>query len=131
MLGSMTVAVRGFHPDESTDLTSSRDRVGWFTGEEYIEFSMDGSEIGRYDGPEGATERDIAGVALNEDNDVVAARFGRGKAEFVILNRELRTWNAISLPKDYAPKWAQLLGFDGTTLVVYTTNGTLRRFNTK
>jgi hypothetical protein len=34
----------------------------------------------------------------------------------------------VSIPKEHTPTWARVLGFDGTTLVTYTTNGRLRRF---
>jgi len=54
MLASTTVRARGWHSDEISFLSASRDRVGWFTTDgEYIEFSLDGSEIARYDGPDG------------------------------------------------------------------------------
>jgi hypothetical protein len=132
MLGSTTLQTRGFQTAATSFLSASRDRVGWFTLHgEYIEFSLDGSEIARYDGPDGDDASDISGVALNEENDVVAGRFGKGKAEFVVLDREKRTWTAVSLPNEYAPTWARVLGFDGTTLVTYSENGKLRRFQTK
>ena len=131
LIGSAIIQVRGFHPDGSTFLRSSRDRVGSFTGEEYIEFALDGSEISRYDGPEGADWMDITGVVLSDENEVVAGRFGKGRAEILTLDRESRSWAAVSLPKEYAPTWAWMLGFDGTTLVTYSDVGTLRRLGTK
>src|ERR1700682_1466225 len=132
MLGSTTLQVRGWQSAVTSYLRASRDRVGWFTlGGEYIEFSLDGSEIGRYEQPEGATERNISGVDISEDNDVIAGRFGNGKAELVLLDRDKRTWTAVALPKEYAPTWAWVLGFDGTTLVTYSRSGLLRRFKTK
>lgn len=70
-------------------------------------------------------------MVLSEENDVVAGRFGKGKADFVVLDREKRAWTTVSLPKEHAPTWAWVLGFDGTTLVTYSKNGKLRRFNTK
>ncbi len=132
MLGSTTIQVSGSKTAETSYLRASRDRVGWLArGGEYIEFSLDGSEIGRYERPAGAAERDITGLAISDDNDVVAGWFGGGKAEFVVLDRETRSWTAVVLPKEHAPKWARVLGFDGSTLVTYSQNGRLTRFKTK
>jgi hypothetical protein len=132
MLGSAKVQVNEFHStDDVTFLCASLDRVGWFTGKEYIEFSADGSELVRYDGPSGAAERDVTGVVLSEGNEVVASRFGGGKSEFVVLDRETRSWILVSLAKEYAPAWARVLGFDGATLVTTSINGKLSRFNTR
>ena len=37
-----------------SQLQASGDRVGWFTGgDQYVEFSLDGKEIGRFEGPPG------------------------------------------------------------------------------
>ena len=86
----------GRHPAISSSLFSSPDRVGWFTtAGEYIEFSLDGHEIGRYQGPTGLDRPD--GVAISEDNDVVlgdfqATRYRQAppnprKPQFLILDR--------------------------------------------
>ena len=132
MLGSTTLQVKGDETAVASFLRASRDRIGWFTrGPQYIEFSLDGLEIGRYDRPAGAGEWDITGIAISDENEVVASWFGGGKAEFVILDREKRTWTAVALPKEHAPKWARVLGFDGSTLLTYSKNGRLTRFNTK
>jgi hypothetical protein len=104
--------------------------VGWFTrGGEYIEFSLDGSEVARYDWPEGAEKRDISGVAMSQNNDVIAGPFGKGRAEFDVLDRESRTWVAASVPKDHAPTWAWVLGFDGPALVTYNKDGELHHLS--
>jgi hypothetical protein len=129
--GPSTIQLGPGRQAEAAFLRASRDRVGWFTGKEYIEFALNGSEIGRYDGPEVANQRDITGVALSQENEVIASRLGKGKAEFVVLDRENRTWTAASVPKEHAPAWAGVLGFDGTTLVTTTANGRLARFKTK
>jgi hypothetical protein len=123
--------VKGTLTDENSFLRASRDRVGWFAGEQYVEFGMNGAEIGRYDGPAVAYWHDIARVVISDENDVVAGRFGNTKAGILTLDRETRTWTAVSLPREYAPTWASMLGFDGTTLVTYSDVGTLRRFETK
>lgn len=54
MLGSRSLEVKGWQTAGTSFLSASQDRVGWFTRDgEYIEFSLDGSEIARYDGPDG------------------------------------------------------------------------------
>jgi len=134
VVGSQIVvdAPRGSSTMNNSFLFSSRDRVGWFTtGGKYIEFSLDGKEIGRYEGPRGLQRRDISGVAISEDNDVVVGNFERGKAEFLALDRSSRSWIPVSLPKEDAPTGAYVLGFDGTTLVTTTQNGKLVRFKTR
>lgn len=132
MIATKTLQVRAWQTGQTSFMSASKDRVGWFTrAGEYLEFSLDGLEIGRYDGLEGAEETDITGVALNDDNDVVAGRFGKDKAEFVVLDRERRTWTPVELPKEYAPTWARVIGFDGATLVTYYQSGKLRMFKVK
>jgi hypothetical protein len=58
MLSSMEVpdakarAAAGNEADSPSRLVSSNDRVGWMTnGSEYIEFSLDGTILQRFDGP--------------------------------------------------------------------------------
>ncbi len=131
ILGSTTISAKGTDTAEISYLHASRDRVGWFTrSNEYIEFSLDGSEIARYNGPDGATEREISGVVLGEDNEVVAGWFGKGKAELVMLDRGTRKWIPVALSTG-VPEWARVLGFDGATLVTTTENGRMRRYHTK
>lgn len=137
LLGSTTFWARASTGGETASfLSASRDRIGWFTKEgEYIEFSLSGSEIGRYEGPDGAagpgSHWDANSMALSEDNQVVVGRFGGGRSEFVVLDREKRSWPTVSILKDRAPKEARVLGFDGTTLVTTTSNGILSRFQTR
>lgn len=114
---------------EVSNLVSSRDRVGWLTtGGEYIEFSLDGKEIGRYKGPEGSERGIVSGLAMSEDNDVVAGNFDFGRAEFVVLDRSSGEWVPGSFANERAPGWVRVLGFDGATLVTSPGNGKLRRF---
>ncbi len=106
---------------------ASRDRVGWFTCEgEYIEFSLDGKELGRYDGP-----KRVSGFALSDDNEAVAGQFDKKITRFIVLNRASRTWDPVSLPKADSPGWARVLGFEGSTLLTTTNNGIVRRFKTR
>jgi hypothetical protein len=132
MIATRTLQVKGSETAATSFLSASKDRIGWFTlGGEYLEFSLDGWEIGRYEGPEGAEPRDITGVVLNDDNDVIAGRFGKDKAEFVVLDRDRHAWTPVELPKEYATTWARVIGFDGATLVTYSQSGKLRMFKVK
>ena len=134
MLGSTTLQVLGSKTAETSFLRASLDRVGWFTRDgEYLEFSLDGAEIARYAGPEGAgvDSRNITGLVLSEDNEVVAGHFGGGKAEFVVLDRQQRSWNPVLLSKIQTPSWAFVLGLDGNSLVTTSVNGRMGRFKTK
>src|SRR5437660_1708268 len=63
MLASVTLQVKGARTQSTSYLRSSRDRVVWFTRDgEYVEWSLDGTEIGRYSGPKVSAERDITGL---------------------------------------------------------------------
>lgn len=108
---------------------SSLDRVGWLTtAGQYIEFALDGKEIGRYEGPPGSEDGDVSGAAISEDNNVLAGVFEKGMMEFAILSRQTGEWTAVSLPTKEAPSWARVLGFDNTTVVTATQNGKIVRF---
>jgi len=104
LLGSTTLNVKGRNTsDETSYLRSSRDRVGWYTrGGEYIEFSLNGTEIARYDGPVGLNETDINGVGLSAENDFVIGQLANGKSEFDMLDRQNHTWVPISIPQEFA-----------------------------
>jgi hypothetical protein len=144
MLSSSTQHVRGWATAQTSVLRSSLDRVGWMNlGGQYIEYSFDGSEIGRYEGPVGfltafasrqtGPQRpdlgDIKGMAIDDADSVVVGVFKNRRAEIEVLDRETRTWIPAALPTEYAPKWVRVLGFDGSTLVTYSQNGILRRFS--
>ena len=111
-------------------LMASRDRVGWLTnGCEYIEFSLDGTELGRFDGPAGLKIGQIEGAALSDENDLVVGKFGGGGFDILALDRRARAWVSVTLPKETIRGWSSVLGFDGTTLVATPRSGQLRRFN--
>ena len=132
LLGSTMLHIGGRGTDETSYLRSSKDRVGWYTRSgEYIEFSLDGTEMARYDGPAGVKERDISGVALSSENDFVLARQANDKSKLDMLDRQTRTWIPVSIPAEFAPTYLRVYGFDGTTLVTAHTGTELRRFNTK
>jgi hypothetical protein len=125
MLTSQNVMnITGMQTDDLSYLRMSQDRVGWFTpfGHVYVEFSLDGTEIARYEGPD-VEWRKINGLALSEDNEVVAGTSTKDNAQLVVLDRSTHAWVAASAP---ATMTARVLGFDGTTLVVRQGNGVSR-----
>jgi len=110
-------------------LLSSNDRVGWFTnGCQYIEFGLDGSELGRYDGPEGMNWMENGGYALSSDNQLVVGRRAGAKFEVLVLDRLTRRWLTGVLPDQSAEPWSSVLGFDGVTLVTSGLPGILHRW---
>jgi hypothetical protein len=134
VIWSSTVRVRGpeVGGETASILRASRDRIGWLTQDgEYIEFSLDGAETGRWDLPGHAGFLETTGFALSDENDVIVGHFGKGHAELLELDRDAQAWARVTLPKDYTPSWAWVMGFDGTTLVTHSNTGILRRFNMK
>jgi hypothetical protein len=103
-------------------LRTSHDRMGWFTnGLEYIEYSFDGREIGRYEGPE---VRDPEGdpalrasFALSNRNEVLFGTIIDAKRQTWQLDREKVQWIPVQFQDESLPAWGRLLGFDGDTLV--------------
>jgi len=117
--------------NERSYLMASRDRVGWFTNSnQYIEFSLDGIELNRFDGPTGIEDSTPPdGVALSDANDLVVGRkVGKGRGtELLVLDRPTREWVPISVPGQKPGAWLAVFGFDGTTLVASPTSGKLLR----
>ena len=127
-------------------LRASSDRMGWFTnGLEYIEFSFDGKEIGRYDGPDVSDREESirrGGFGLSNDNEVlfstienasVAARPATNPSKpnrkTWSLDRETRRWVQTQILDDTLPAWSTVLGFDGSTLAVTGEFHEIRRYN--
>jgi hypothetical protein len=126
LLTTVTVAARG-HEDSSRNATetsllaSSKDRVAWLTNmDEYIEFALNGRELGRYPRPPGpAPEPFGATLALSENDDVLVGT-GDGKAMTMTvwsLDRASRSWTAVELPGIKLSYWT-ILGFDGDHVVI-------------
>jgi hypothetical protein len=108
-------------------LEASQDRVGWFTSaDQYLEFSLDGKEIGRFEGPPGwgspAIDPNLTHwyhqFALSADNQpVISGRTRDGRTlRIVAFDRNAQVWKPVSLPGENADR-VILLGFDGTELV--------------
>ena len=119
----------GLDPDVSyaSKLLSSRDRVGWLTGaSQYLEFSFDGSEIGRFEGPPWRSEKPVGSVlhvliylALSDSNEVAVAGVGPISSLWR-LNRDSRKWIPVNVSGEEISQTAWLLGFDGDELMVDT-----------
>jgi hypothetical protein len=99
-------------------LSVSPDRIGWLTnGGEYIEFSLNGKEIGRFDGPAGMAfdkpdkgpRPRICGFTLSPGNQALLCVDQNDASQVLALDRESRTWRT-ALPPQKGD--AQLVGFD-------------------
>lgn len=114
-------------------LRSSKDRVAWFTnGNEYIEFSLDGQERGRLDGPDqGCLNQTSASMALGQDNEVVIGPTKCQKPGYWRLDRPSGRWEPVGVSSREGADQVIVLGFDGNTLVATTARGTIRRYVTK
>ena len=116
-------------------LVASGDRVGWYTnGGEYIEFSLDGKEIGRLDGPaqqQGPNGEDVSGVAMSGQNRLLVGVSHRDTRSWQVmeLDRTSRTW--VKAVPD-AGSVVGVAGFDGETAVLTGSDGKtqilMRRF---
>ncbi len=108
----------------NSHLQSSADRVGWLTGAaQYLEFSFDGREIGRFEAPPwhekpvGPVLPALIYLALSETNDVVVA--GESPIGSVWrLNRSARQWTPVSVAEAQVSQSGRLLGFDGDELII-------------
>jgi hypothetical protein len=135
-VGSFHVRARArpaITPDAASmsHLVASRDRIGWFTnGCEYIEFSLDGKEVARFDGPPGVDLEQISGVGLDAENGLFVGRKGDETRNFEVLelDRSSGAWNKAAVTGSNTPHWARILGFDGTTLITTEQAGTIRRY---
>jgi len=128
LISSSNLTVNGRLGPDNSYLRASLDRVIWFaSSNEYFEFALDGSEIGHYDGPPNAPFSDITGVAISDQNEVVAAWFGKRMSQIMTLDRASRKWTPVSLSTG-TPAWARIIGFDGTTLILYSNKGEIRRY---
>jgi len=134
LLSSMQLTVKpipmGIDSDASytSELRSSVDRVGGLTGAgQYLEFSLDGREIGRFEAPPWRSEKPVGStlhvfikLALSENNDVVVAGVGPIRSLWR-LNREARQWTPVNVSGEQLSAAPWLLGFDGDELIVDTT----------
>jgi hypothetical protein len=114
---------------DGSDLMASQDRVGWLTNTcEYIEFSFDAVELGRYACPTTKYDGSVGGFALSYGGDAVVGGSQRSLWAPLELDRASRTWVPIQAPSD-GYRFAAILGFDGTTLVTLSEAAKLRRLS--
>jgi hypothetical protein len=149
LLSSLTVsglrAPAGWGNDATmgSALRASRDRIGWFTsGDQYLEFSLEGREMERFEGPSGwgAPSRDptlnywVVGFALSSENQVVVTAIlakDEKSERMVVLNRTARTWYPVLLTGGDPSERHRLVGFDGTEMITQGVNlRTLVRWTT-
>jgi hypothetical protein len=86
----------GSHPATASQLVANGDRIGWFSkvAQLYVEFSLDGKEIGRYK----TSVSEPHGVALCEDQSVWISSILRPDkkapplTELLALDRDAGTW---------------------------------------
>jgi hypothetical protein len=134
-----STVVRGTRPTSTgvvnvniaSTLMASNDRIGWLTfGCEYIEFSFDATEVGRYTCPNRiAKPIDLGGVALSSADDLLVGGKALGPLAPLELDRAAKTWNLVPVSQDSGNSLG-LLGFDGLTLVTRHAGAwKVRRFN--
>lgn len=137
LLASFAVSARsragnGRTAANNSFLRTSQDRIGWFTnGMEYIEFSFDGHELDRFDGPEVADVMEAirrGSFALSDDNEVLFGAILDNKRKTWTLDREGRHWFPVQFQDESLPAWGYLFGFDGRTLVTTGQLKEMRRY---
>jgi len=98
-------------------LVSLGERVGWYFPREqaYIEFSLDGSPVNRFKGPQHEIGDVITVAGCANGNAFAASKSGTNWGIF-FLNRERGDWTFTPRHE----KWGDLLGCDGTSLVAIT-----------
>jgi len=102
---------------ESSWMVASSDRIGWFANSnEYLEFSLGGNEIRRFDGPAELTGDfgQIRGAGLSADSEVAVGVQMKDGLKVFTLDRSTRTWSAVLLEQRNS---RGIAGFDGTTLI--------------
>jgi len=123
-------APNAYKVSETSALMVSSDRVGWLTSAcQYLEFSFDAVELGRYGCPNGYSSiHKIGGVALSSADDLlVGGSHEVGPLALLELDRATNTWNPVQVLQD-SGKTNTLLGFDGLTLITEAVGPLLRRY---
>jgi hypothetical protein len=114
--------------DGSSHLLASKNRVGWLTnGYEYVEFSLDGTMLDRFDGPQESGVVGFAGWGLSAENQVVLGLAIGNGSKVMALDRVARSWAPMPLPGHQPGEWVRVIGFDGATLAVDKNPGIIER----
>ncbi len=120
----------GLHPTNYSFLFASPDRVGWYCLHRlgYLEFSLDGTLVGRYPGLSWTYVHEITGAALSSDDLLLVSRhdYKLRKDEILKLNRGSRTWTPVDLGDPEHVRGARVLGYEGELLVTETDQQHLR-----
>jgi len=97
----------------------SKDRVGWLTNaSEYIEFAIDGRELGRFPPPPGPPPEVFeATLALSDANEVLVGTRAGDRLKVWSLDRKERSWKPVELSGGRPLAHGATLGFDGDTVV--------------
>jgi hypothetical protein len=103
-------------------LRASKDRVGWLTaGNEYLEFSLDGREVSRVNGPPGQIYHYEfwSSFVLSDANEVLVGfptdSPRSGALKLWSLDRAKSSWSQVG--GESLPGKAHLFGFDGDTVL--------------
>jgi hypothetical protein len=84
---------------------------------QYIEFSFDAVELGRYACPDGILDAsNLGGVALSPENNLLIELSQGIRLAPVELDRTTNTWGPVTVGKDSGSA-ERIMGFDGLTLV--------------
>lgn len=104
--------------NEGSTLMASNDRVGWLTWAcQYMEFSLQGVELGRYNCPSGSSSvSQLGGVALSQSNDLVVGAKQAAPLAPLELDRATGEWRPVTVLQD-SGNTNEVLGFDGLTLI--------------
>ncbi len=130
LLGGLRPQSNGFPVVSNvSNLLSSKDRIGWLTNScQYIEFSFDAVELGRYSCPNDSTRPgDFGGVALGASNDLLISSKCCGPLAPLELDRATGLWTPVPVSQDSGKTW-MIWGFDGDALVAASMNSTMRRY---
>ncbi len=105
-----------------------RDRVGWYCAisELYLEYSLDGKQLGRYKGVDVPPEANYSGLAMTEDGSVLLsvaypskeAPLGRASDIFV-LDRARNCWYKVAKKDPVAGGPHLIMGSQGPHVIVY------------
>ena len=123
------------HPSTQSWFTVSSDRVGWYSAisRVYLEYSLDGKQLGRYKAVEVPDDAWYKGIAMTDDGAVfMSTSYVTSitpkpvQSENVwVLDREHDSWVALA-KKGPLPPGNWIIGAEGPHLVVYAGRDKLR-----
>jgi hypothetical protein len=119
-----------YNVSQTSALMASNDRIGWLTAAcQYIEFSFDAVELGRYGCPNSYSDiNELGGVALSSANHLfVGAKNAVAPLAPLELDRATNAWKPVPVLED-SGNTQRLLGFDGLTLITKAAAPFVRRY---